>query len=165
MCLKWVYLGQTPQRRDFGYPRFLASTSPHERIVERYREEHQHDSSDDASDADGDSEFAELSKRSTSSTSLSVMRSASMNDLANDSATGAGAALGASSDADLNPLHRAVSVETSLNGSHVKENKENFAIPQPVAVASASAAQKKREMKQPAVSGRKILNAQNTKAQ
>ena len=86
-----------------------------------------------------------------------------MSDLADGSAASAGAPLRVSSDADLNPLHRALSVETSLNGSLIKENKENFAIPQPVAASSAS--QKKREMKQPAVSGRKILNAQNTKSQ
>ncbi|KAF0302525.1 Kinesin-like protein KIF11 [Amphibalanus amphitrite] len=32
-----VSTGNTPQRREFTYPRYLAATSPHERILQRYR--------------------------------------------------------------------------------------------------------------------------------
>lgn len=31
--------GTTPQRKTYTYPRFLAATSPHERILQRYRAE------------------------------------------------------------------------------------------------------------------------------
>ena len=31
--------GTTPQRKNYTYPRFLAATSPHERILQRYRTE------------------------------------------------------------------------------------------------------------------------------
>lgn len=38
--LFWFYCvtGNTPQRRDFSYPRVLVATSPHERILARFRE-------------------------------------------------------------------------------------------------------------------------------
>ena len=32
-----VSTGSTPQRRELSYPRYLAATSPHERILQRYR--------------------------------------------------------------------------------------------------------------------------------
>lgn len=35
--LKDVPTGQTPQRREYSYPRVFAATSPHERILERFR--------------------------------------------------------------------------------------------------------------------------------
>merc|ERR1712071_97261 len=161
-----VPTGQTPQRRDFAYPRFLASTSPHERIVQRYRQERSNQSeSDDADDADShkdDSavadqlEFAELSgKRSTkttltaSSLTVAVARSASMSDLSDGPSVA------------VNPLHRTASVE-AVAAAVAKDNKENFSVPHvPPAGVAAS---KKRELRQPVVSARKILHAQNSKS-
>lgn len=36
---KKIFLGSTPSKRMYIYPRILAATSPHENIVKRYREE------------------------------------------------------------------------------------------------------------------------------
>jgi len=156
LCLICV-AGQTPQRRDFTYPRFLASTSPHERIVERFRQERSNQSDDSDSDAVEESaEFAELSRTSSKSVTsvapaaMSVARSASMSDL--------------SADSTAVPLQRAASVEASLNAAMsaaaIKDNKENFALPHPIPAKKGSG------MKQPAVSTRKVLqNAQNLKTQ
>lgn len=33
-----IILGSTPARREFQYPRYLVATSPHERIIKRFRE-------------------------------------------------------------------------------------------------------------------------------
>ena len=164
--------GQTPQRRDFGYPRFLASTSPHDRIIERYRLEHPDSPGSEDEDA---AEFTELTRRPPtehlqqhSGAPSGVHRSVSMNDLTDDSHPTND---GANADFALpaTPLHKAASVEGSLNtaaggtssAAPSKDNKENFAVPQGRGVPS------KREMKQPAVSaaGRKVLNAQNAKSQ
>jgi hypothetical protein len=38
LCWFYCVTGNTPQRRDFSYPRVLAATSPHERILARFRE-------------------------------------------------------------------------------------------------------------------------------
>ncbi|XP_055841545.1 kinesin-like protein Klp61F [Episyrphus balteatus] len=35
----YIPSGQTPSKRDFSYPRVLASTSPHNQIIKRYRQE------------------------------------------------------------------------------------------------------------------------------
>jgi len=160
-----VPTGQTPQRREFSYPRFLASTSPHERIVERFRQERANQSDESDSDATEETaEFAELSRSSSSKGSKSVSsaaaahpassvaRSASMSDLSGDSAAV--------------PLQRAASVEASLNAAvssaAAKDNKENFAIPNPIPAKKGSG------MKQPSVvsSSRKVLqNAHNMKTQ
>ena len=69
-----------------------------------------------------------------------------------------------SGDSAAVPLQRAASVEASLNAAvsatAIKDNKENFAIPNPIPAKKGSG------MKQPAVSARKVLqNAQNLKTQ
>lgn len=163
-------IGQTPQRRDFGFPRFLASTSPHERIIERFREERGPYKTDDEDD-DPAAEFSQLSRRHTADSKASagsvpanggqsaVHRSASMNDLADPEAAPSSLVLpGFRTESLMNPLHRALSVEGSLNAPNTsKDNKENFAVPQD---PSGS----KKLLKQSATSsGRKILNAQNAK--
>ena len=171
----------------------MASTSPHDRIVERYRQEHPDSPISDEEDGDAQ-EFAQLSRRSTGDrfqsnqegSSGNVHRSVSMNDLANDDAPALDGARGpaASLKTAHNPLHKAASVEGSLNAPTIsttaipppvimssKDNKENFAVPQ-----SRPSQSTKREMKKSAVStastdaatangGRKILNSQNAKSQ
>ena len=38
LCWFYCVTGNTPRRSDFSYPRVLAATSPHERILARFRE-------------------------------------------------------------------------------------------------------------------------------
>lgn len=181
---KHLSAGQTPQRREFGFPRFLASTSPHDRIIERFHEERGPYNTDE--EDDDAAEFSQLSRRHTTSSTAMIHRSASMNDLANpDKSAATGSASSASSsnhggsllvqpnhrastggESHANPgFHRALSVEGSLNTSG-KDNKENFAVPQdPLPVGAASGGGKKIQRQQSGPqSGRKILNSQNTKS-
>lgn len=188
MDRKHLSAGQTPQRREFGFPRFLASTSPHERIIERFHEERGPYNTDE--EDDDAAEFSQLSRRhtaneasgkATTSSTAMIHRSASMNDLANpDKSAGASSASSSSSHGGSSLLpqpnhrastggepgfHRALSVEGSLNTSG-KDNKENFAVPQdPLPVGAASGGGKKIQRQQSGPqSGRKILNSQNTKS-
>jgi hypothetical protein len=175
---KHLSAGQTPQRREFGFPRFLASTSPHERIIERFHEERGPYNTDE--EDDDAAEFSQLSRRhtvneasgkATTSSTAMIHRSASMNDLANpDKSAAAGSASSASASSShggssLLPqpnhrastggeshanlgFHRALSVEGSLNTSG-KDNKENFAVPQdPLPVGAASGGGKKIQRQQ-----------------
>jgi hypothetical protein len=155
----------------------LASTSPHERILERFRAEHA-DEEESASDTEA-GEFSQLSRRHTGTSSsttdssatklpVPVYRSASMSDLAdNGNASSGGQSTVATannsghraSGGDMS-LQRAASVEGSLN------NKENFAVPRdpsppsaPTATTSGSGGKKGKSGGQ-----RKILNAQNSKS-
>lgn len=139
----------------------MASTSPHERIIERFREERGPYNTDD--DDEETAEFSQLSRRHTSdgkTAQSSVHRSASMNDLADPEAEPSSLVLpGFRTESLMNPLHRAVSVEGSLNApNNSKDNKENFAVPQ-----DPPAASKKLLKQSSSSSGRKILNAQNSK--
>ena len=163
---------------------FLASTSPHERIVERFRAEHGEEQ--DGVDSDPEAgEFSQLSRRHTGSATtptdtsgtklpVPVFRSVSMSDLADNGTTAPGApsntstvnrASGGDSGESSLHLHRAASVEGSLN------NKENFAVPRDpsppsgVSVTSSGSGGKKQGGSKSGGNGRKILNAQNTKSQ
>lgn len=185
--------GHTPQKREFVYPRFLASTSPHQRIVERYRQEHPDSPTSDADD-DAEAEFSELSRRSAGAapssdpfvSANSVHRSVSMGDLAAGAAAGAGVD-GATPHSggggrlsgtsgfvkrENHPLHKALSVESVAK---TKDNKENFVVPQapaagsqtqaPPASSQAQGAKRETNTKSnaPTAGGRKILINQNTK--
>lgn len=37
MCSWFIIVGSTPVRKEHHYPRQLAATSPHERIIQRFR--------------------------------------------------------------------------------------------------------------------------------
>lgn len=37
-----LFSGLTPARKEYRYPRYLAATSPHERIIQRFREAKNH---------------------------------------------------------------------------------------------------------------------------
>ena len=168
-CLFLWRAGQTPQRREFGFPRFLASTSPHERIIERFHEERGPYNTDE--EDDDAAEFSQLSRRHAASDAAktlvvaqqpAVHRSASMSDLADTQSAPASLLVqpgfrqssASVEQSAINPLHRALSVEGSLNAS--KENKENFAVPQDMPPTNA----KKINQRQHA--SRKVLS-QNTK--
>lgn len=170
--------GQTPQRREFGFTRFLAATSPHERIVERFLEERGPYKTDDEED-DPAAEFSLLSRRHTADTTkltnnAAVHRSASMNDLSLDpTASGAPSSLVqpgfrtgiVGGGESLNPLHRAVSVEgVSTIANNTKDNKENFAVPQDPPAAGASGSKKLSKQSSTGGGSRKVLNAQNSKS-
>lgn len=177
--------GQTPQRREFGFPRFLASTSPHERIIERFHEERGPYKTDD--EDDDASEFSQLSRRhtaadasKTAAAATTVHRSVSMNDLANTEKSashrssmlippGASSFRSSTGESHANPsLLRTLSVEGSIDTSPnaSKDNKENFAVPQDPtpAIAGSSGVKKPQRQQSGQQSGRKILNAQNTKS-
>lgn len=157
----------------------MASTSPHERIIERFHEERGPYKTDD--EDDDASEFSQLSRRHTAAdaskmaaSGMAVHRSASMNDLANtEKSTAHGSTLVPPGGANLRAstggeshvnagLVRALSVEGSLNAG--KDNKENFAVPQDPIPAIPSGVKKLQRQQSGQQSGRKILNAQNTKS-
>lgn len=133
----------------------MASTSPHERIIERFHEERGPYNTDEDEET---AEFSQLSRRHTSDgkAQSNVHRSASMNDLTDPESVPSMLVVPGFRTESMNPLHRAVSVEGSLNTPN-KDNKENFAVPQDPPAGN------KKLLKQSSSSGRKILNAQNSK--
>lgn len=175
-----VPTGQTPQRRDFAFPRYLAATSPHDRILERFNQERGEPVTDE--EDDDAAEFSQLSRRDAKAAAAGVAhangngshlpahRSASMNDLTDPDAPPVSSARPSRPSeippATSIPLHRAQSVEGSLigggGGGGQVGNKENFIVPTEPPPPSSGGGKKS---KLPG-SNRKILtNAQNVKSQ
>jgi len=164
----------------------LAATSPHDRILERFRQEQREEQvSEEEPEAleDEAAEFSQLSRRSANTrnadtSNTSVHRSASMSDLADHEVVPTAgvsgprpvilhrASTGEHPPSGI-PIHRALSVEGSLNSASatVKENKENFVAPQEPAPPANHGKKTRGEGSRLPSAGRKILNSQNVKSQ
>jgi len=156
--------GKTPARTERSYPRFLAATSPHQRILERYRQTAEVNVAArlplDVDDDDDDSVISASTQNTEQAEKISRQNSSSSMTSNVSSRRGNTRSVSREHSAEFKPKSRSVAGSVSDLGSLASEDTENrdpFTKP----TSTRSARPGKREIPRPEIRTRKHLGSTN----